>query len=262
MDAMSRYHIIQGKPAKAAAAIQADYQASGGKIEVVRRDEKAAEAIFTHPASPKPVTVTWTIEQATAAGLTNKQTWRQYPRQMLWARVVSEGVRATYPAATGLLYTPEEVGDFTEDPKPVNVEIMQETRQPQAPQTPPEKIAPPVITPHAEHDPQLISEVTSCIKRLMQEDYDKFKDFTDRAIARNPTEALERCTKAYGIGKQYFSRYIHAAKRESGISEEKYRNILGNYDLLHATECLTIQDADSIVEDIKRESGIDNEPAI
>jgi hypothetical protein len=57
------------------------------------------------------------MERANAAGLTGKATWRQYPDQMLSARVVAEGVRAVFPACLNGVYLAEEVQDF--DIKPV-----------------------------------------------------------------------------------------------------------------------------------------------
>jgi hypothetical protein len=50
---------------------------------------------------------------AERAGLTKNPTWKQYPRQMLRARVISEGVRAVFPGVAVGLYTSEEVQDMT-----------------------------------------------------------------------------------------------------------------------------------------------------
>jgi len=60
-------------------------------------------AVFSHPAAPDPLRITWTIEDARLAGLLDKKgdTWKKYPRQMLKARVVTEGVKAVFPAVTG-----------------------------------------------------------------------------------------------------------------------------------------------------------------
>lgn len=111
MEAVERYHIVQGRPVKRADAMLADFIASGGKVEWHQRDDKAAVATFTHPAGGS-VKVSWTMEQAKAANLTGKDVWRQYPRQMLHARCVSEGTRSVYPGATDGLYTPEEAQDM------------------------------------------------------------------------------------------------------------------------------------------------------
>jgi hypothetical protein len=61
-------------------------------------------------------------DRTKAAGLTGKQTWKQYPRQMLRARVISEGIRTVYPGVAVGIYTPEEVNDF--DAAPVKAEVV------------------------------------------------------------------------------------------------------------------------------------------
>lgn len=127
------YHIIQGRPSLKADAMLARFQASGGKVEWETLTDTKAAAIFTHPSSPKPVLIDWTIERAASiktwsqdknreVALTEKENWRNYPRQMLRSRVVSEGVRTTYPAATVGIYTPEEVMDMSPDRKPEAIE--------------------------------------------------------------------------------------------------------------------------------------------
>ena len=110
--AAERYHIIQGRPAMKADAMLAAFQESGGKVRWVKRTDKECTLHLEHPQGGE-LDVTWTMARAQAAGLTGKQTWKQYPTQMLSARCVSEGVRALYPACLCGMYTPEEVSDFT-----------------------------------------------------------------------------------------------------------------------------------------------------
>lgn len=111
MEAVERYHIVQGRPVKRADAMLGDFLMSGGRVEWHERTDKAAVATFSHPAGGS-VRVGWTFEQAKAAGLTGKDVWKQYPRQMLHARCVSEGCRSVFPGATDGLYTPEEAQDM------------------------------------------------------------------------------------------------------------------------------------------------------
>lgn len=122
------YHIIEGRPSLKADAMLARYMNAGGRIEwLCRTDEKVA-AKFTHPSSGT-VEVEWTIARAKKITrynrkkgrdepLTDNQNWKNYPRQMLSARVISEGVRMSFPAIVAGVYTPEEVQDFDE-PAPV-----------------------------------------------------------------------------------------------------------------------------------------------
>jgi hypothetical protein len=120
--AAERYHIIQGRPAMKADAMLAAFQESGGKVRWVKRTDKECTLHLEHPQGGE-LDVTWTMARAQAAGLTGKQTWKQYPTQMLSARCVSEGVRALYPACLCGMYTPEEVIDFTPSDKKAQAEF-------------------------------------------------------------------------------------------------------------------------------------------
>lgn len=113
------YHIIQGRPAKKADAMLRDFLAGGGKVEWHALDDTVADATFSHPSGGS-VRITWDMPRAVKADLKTPM-WRKYPRQMLRARVVSEGVRTVFPMATSGMYVPEEVQDFDppkDAPKP------------------------------------------------------------------------------------------------------------------------------------------------
>ena len=115
----AEYHIIQGRPALKADAMLARFQQAGGLVEWIDYTDKKVSAKFSHSVnSPTPVLIEWTFEMATKAGLTGKDNWKNYPRQMLRARVVSEGVRTVYPAVCVGVYTPEEVQDFEPAERP------------------------------------------------------------------------------------------------------------------------------------------------
>jgi len=113
--AAMEYNIIQGRPAKKADAMQIDFQSSGGKIEWHELTDLKAEATFSHPQS-SPLRLDWTIDRAKKAGLYDKDgsMYKKYPRQMLRARLVADGVRAVYPAATGGMLSKEEAEDITD----------------------------------------------------------------------------------------------------------------------------------------------------
>jgi hypothetical protein len=123
----SEFDIIQGRPALKSQAALARFQAAGGKIQWVERTDSKASAKFSH-AQGGELLVEWTIEQARDAGLTSKQTWKQYARAMLSARVVAEGVRACYPACLNGVYLAEEVQDFDTKPRPAKevIELVHE----------------------------------------------------------------------------------------------------------------------------------------
>lgn len=105
------YHIIQGRPALKADAMLARYLASGGKVEWHEHTDAKVAATFSHPQGGS-LRIDWDMERAKKAGLGDKDMWKKYPRQMLRARVISEGIRATNPAVAVGMYTPEEIQDF------------------------------------------------------------------------------------------------------------------------------------------------------
>lgn len=105
------YDIIQGRPAKKSEAMLRSFIANGGRVKWGKLDDSCAEATFAHPAGGE-ITIRWDMERAKIAGLTGKDMYRKYPRQMLRARCISEGVRTVCPMATSGMYVPEEVADM------------------------------------------------------------------------------------------------------------------------------------------------------
>ena len=70
---------------------------------------------------------TFTFKDAAKAGLVNKDVWKNYPRNMLFARTLSNGARWFCPEAISGYYTVEEIEDIV-DVTPVKQEItMTET---------------------------------------------------------------------------------------------------------------------------------------
>jgi len=124
MTALRDYHVIKGKPSLKADAMLARFQKSGGSVKWLARTDKSCKAVFSHPQGSE-ITVEWDMARAEKTGQTSKDTWKQYPAQMLAARCVSEGVRAIYPACINGFYTPEEVMDFSDkDPAPAEAEAI------------------------------------------------------------------------------------------------------------------------------------------
>lgn len=118
MDALKRYHIIEGRPAKRADAMQAEFQARGGRIKWLRFDDEEARAIFSHATlCPDGIEIAASYEEFKRTGIVNgkeglKKNWRQNPGAMLRARLISRAVRMIDPGGIVGLYTPEEVVDF------------------------------------------------------------------------------------------------------------------------------------------------------
>lgn len=109
--AAQMYHIIQGRPSIKADALLARFQESGGKVHWQVYTDERVIGVFSHPQGGS-VTIEWTIERARKIGLASKDVWKQYPRNMLRARCIAEGVRAVYPGIATGIYTSEEVADM------------------------------------------------------------------------------------------------------------------------------------------------------
>lgn len=135
------YHIIQGRPALKADAMLSRYLESGGKVQWHDYTDSKVSATFSHPAGGT-IKIDWDMPRAKRAGLGEKDIWKKYPRQMLRARVLSEGIRATNPGCNQGFYTPEEVQDF----EPINVTPIAEQTDPE-PQPPPEEKPEPQAPP-------------------------------------------------------------------------------------------------------------------
>jgi hypothetical protein len=105
------YDIIQGKACRKTHSVLARFQRAGGTVEWHELTDKIADATFTH-ASGGSLRMEWTIAMAEQAKLTGKDNWTKYPRAMLRARCIAEGVRAVYPAAIGGSLLVEEALDL------------------------------------------------------------------------------------------------------------------------------------------------------
>jgi hypothetical protein len=155
------YHVIQGRPALKTDAMLARFQQAGGKVEWKTYTDEEVTGVFSHPQGGS-LTVTWTMKQAKSIGLAGKDNWKNYPRAMLRARCISEGIRSVYPGCVVGVYSVEETQDFTD-----------------APAKPPE-------SPTARQDLPLVEEVPAEEEELpvalvtpTGEIYGKYKDNSD-----------------------------------------------------------------------------------
>jgi len=123
---VQEYSVIQGRPALKAESMLARFQKAGGHISWKELSDTRCAAVFSHPQCD-PVEVDWDMDRARQAGLAGRGPWKTYPRAMLKARVISDGVRTAYPACLGGMYTPEEVSDFTPAHSPHTPSVVRGT---------------------------------------------------------------------------------------------------------------------------------------
>ena len=130
---------MHGRASKKTDAMIADFELRGGKREIIERSSERAAVKLSYNGKNYESALTWeeckkepfvyagrqeTILAALKAGDTSRLGIKDKyatPRsrmQMLWARVHSDGIRVVCPESVKGNYTPEEVGDFAEDPQP------------------------------------------------------------------------------------------------------------------------------------------------
>ena len=117
--AMSGIHIIQGKPTIGAGLMASRVKASGKyNYKVLEMSDKVCSIEFTE-GGQSIGTSSFTIEDAKKAGTKNID---RFPRNMLFARAMSNGVRWFCPDIyEGPVYVPEEMAEVTEDVQAVEV---------------------------------------------------------------------------------------------------------------------------------------------
>ena len=203
IEAVERYHIIEGRPSMRADAMQSEFMRQGGRIKWLRSDAEVCSAVFMHPEfCPDGFEVAVTFAELNASGVTAgkygiKDNWKKFPRQMLRARVISEGVRAVMPSVVVGVYTPEEVQDFG-DSKQVSVEPPPSNAT--APTAPPQQTAPrstryrqaPPAAPTAETAPTPKAEPAN----VAEAEYAPVTEPTAQAPAATEAPAVPEPTKA------------------------------------------------------------------
>lgn len=122
-----RYHVMMGQIAMKSEAMLANLLELGGEYQIIERNPDIASVKLKFGKAEYVSTLKW--EDAKEESYTKakngelKDNWSTPRRrmQMMWARVVSDGVRAVCPLATRGSYTPEEVMDFDESREMKNI---------------------------------------------------------------------------------------------------------------------------------------------
>lgn len=127
---MSGIHIVNGKPTLGANLIATLVKNDPRYDYRVKRSDNEACVLAWYEGG-KPVGESmFTIQEANAAGLTSKQTWKAYTSDMLFARALTRGARRYAPGIFGgaPIYTPDEMGvDTDEDGHIVQGEVVNVT---------------------------------------------------------------------------------------------------------------------------------------
>ncbi len=150
---MTGIHIIQGKPTYSANVMAAVIKNHPSyDYEILELDNDKCTLQFLRDGQPSGPASQFTMKDANQAGLTkgkNSHSWQKYPRNMLFARALSNLARWSCPDAFAGIppYTPEELGApvnedgeliseiepvYIEAPETSEIEIEPESQQKQA----------------------------------------------------------------------------------------------------------------------------------
>lgn len=125
IQAVQMYSVINGMPSLKTTEMISRYMRSNGKIIWLETTDKIAKAKFVYDDNELLYEYTW--EDATKAGLVNKDNWKRMPKEMLRARCASSGIRMSNPACLNNMYSVEEAQDIKEEVIEVEeVEIIEE----------------------------------------------------------------------------------------------------------------------------------------
>lgn len=122
------YHLIMGRPSMRSDAMLAEFRKAGGTHKILSRTPELCSVELTYKGQTVEFSLSWAeCEKEDFSRARNERTgeilWDTpkdnyaYPRkrmQMMWARVISDGVRTLTPEIVAGVYTPEETEDFLE----------------------------------------------------------------------------------------------------------------------------------------------------
>lgn len=111
MQSLRGIHIVEGKPILAsdtmlALALQSE---KCEYFQVVVSNGAIATYETKRRGAPQKTALSFTIEQAQAAGVTSKDNWKKYPDAMLRARCIAALARMVYPDVFMGIYDPDEL---------------------------------------------------------------------------------------------------------------------------------------------------------
>lgn len=134
--ALQNMYVIGNKPAAMARLLQSlilrDH--GGEAIQIVESTAERCVLSCKRRDVGYTTDVSYTIEEAKQANLAGKDLWKQYPKDMLFARCVSRAGRQVFMDSTLGMYVPEEIGGEVVEvggeiitARPVVASVVQET---------------------------------------------------------------------------------------------------------------------------------------
>lgn len=183
---MTGVNIIKGRVTLSANLIAAAIKRSGRyNYRVTHQDDSGVTLEFSENGQPVGNS-SFTNTDAQRAGLLNGDNWKKYPRNMYFARAISNGAKWFCPDVfNGPVYTPDEMGAGVDGetgevinlpaeeakPEPIKAEEKPAPAQPVAPVQPAQQPRPQVSTAN-DYLPSTMQELLELVNRRVQAPYD------------------------------------------------------------------------------------------
>lgn len=127
LQSLQLINVISGRPALSLNAYMALCRQHGGRYEVVESSDKSCEVKVYR--GEEGWSEKFTLLDAQAQGLLGKPNWQKMPKQMLFARALSQAIRRLFADVVNGLYAAEELLDGDERPTVVAEAPAKRTRK-------------------------------------------------------------------------------------------------------------------------------------
>jgi len=136
MASLAGIAVINGRPTLSAATMRALILSHGHEVWAEEMSNAKVTMCGRRRGSDHVTTVTWTITDARAAGLTSAN-YSKYPRQMLAARATAELARLVFADVLGgVAYAPEEAEEHPPQAEKPKTPIRRAVEAPRSPEPP------------------------------------------------------------------------------------------------------------------------------
>lgn len=122
-ESMASVYIVNGKLALTSKAMSGLVKKSKVYDYVIEKMDDQECVVVIMKGESKVGTSSFSIKDAAKAGIVNGDNWKKYPRNMLFARAISNAARFYCPEVISGYYTTEELEDVGEVVQPVKTSV-------------------------------------------------------------------------------------------------------------------------------------------
>lgn len=110
------FHIIKGKISMSTALMVDRIRKEGHSLKIPEWTSEKCVIIGIRKDNGDSIRFEYTMDDAKAAGLTNSETWKKFPKHMLYNRAMSTIARTLFPDVVGNAYSEDEKWDIMNVP--------------------------------------------------------------------------------------------------------------------------------------------------